>query len=398
MDNSNHPYLTWTVKQLRENLSANGIDVGSIKSRLTLRTLYKSNVLEKLSTTNSANGAMATQSTDDSIINSDCTTTDLTSTLKELKDLVATVATTLKSQSTTPSAATSQDSRPVDNVQRSVPGNSSIGSVYDFPGVASDTLPAIDMVSETIRKRILEFKDVDLACLLIPNYEPPKSTFEAVGTSIHINQEIDSKIKGALTIKDFVSAFSVYRRVMVKVHPERQAELEMYEYNMIDLYNSAGASFYAYHKAFSRKAAAAWTNHGIKVNWGIMDNKIVAGLVLGKMPCIECGAPPGSCIHSTGKASRTEQKPKPGARPFDKKGRPRVHHEGREICNNFNGNAGCFNPKCFYLHVCSKCFMDHSALQCGSGKQPVSSDKQTAGSQDTRRIVTTPPNKSAEKN
>ena len=43
-------------------------------------------------------------------------------------------------------------------------------------GVAADSLPHVDVISETLKRNILEGKFINLASLLIPDFEPPNLT------------------------------------------------------------------------------------------------------------------------------------------------------------------------------------------------------------------------------
>ena len=44
----------------------------------------------------------------------------------------------------------------------------------------------------------------------------------------------------------------------------------------------------------------------------------------------------------------------------------RTHHlvEGNEICNNFNGDKGCFRGNCLRAHICLNCHKAHSQINC----------------------------------
>jgi hypothetical protein len=47
-----------------------------------------------------------------------------------------------------------------------------------------------------------------------------------------------------------LKAFGKYKRVMTSVYPDRRAELDAYEDDIIDIYNFFGSKFYDYHKLF----------------------------------------------------------------------------------------------------------------------------------------------------
>jgi hypothetical protein len=49
----------------------------------------------------------------------------------------------------------------------------------------------------------------------------------------------------------------------------------------------------------------------------------------------------------------------------DKRGRPRILHQGKEICNNFNNITGCTKAVCSLSHVCLSCYSNnHPCMNC----------------------------------
>ena len=65
-------------------------------------------------------------------------------------------------------------------------------------------------------------------------------------------------------MSEFLKAFGKYKRVMTSVYPDRRAELDAYEDDIIDIYNFLGSKFYDYHKLFSSKAAVLLERKGLK--------------------------------------------------------------------------------------------------------------------------------------
>jgi len=55
-----------------------------------------------------------------------------------------------------------------------------------------------------------------------------------------------------------------------------------------------------------------------------------------------------------------------GNQNTDKRGRNRLFHNGKEICNNFNTPDGCKHfGRCTFLHICAKCrSSDHAQYTC----------------------------------
>ena len=61
--------------------------------------------------------------------------------------------------------------------------------------MAADSLPHIDVVSETMRKNIVSGKYVNLACLLIPDYDVSKSSVDNMpGIELFKRQQRDHRL------------------------------------------------------------------------------------------------------------------------------------------------------------------------------------------------------------
>jgi hypothetical protein len=78
--------------------------------------------------------------------------------------------------------------------------------------IYAEDLPKMDYVSPTIRKQILEGKDVNLACLLV----------------VELSSR-DVRLDHHLTLDEFNKAFRKYRNVLCKPYPQRKNEMEQYE-------------------------------------------------------------------------------------------------------------------------------------------------------------------------
>ena len=99
-------------------------------------------------------------------------------------------------------------------------------------GTNPEDLPQMDLISPSIRKNIVEGKDINLATLLIPYYEVHTSEKE----------KEDLRLKRNLTIAEFLTAFGKYKRVMCQAFPNRRDELDSYEANIIDIDNNRARS------------------------------------------------------------------------------------------------------------------------------------------------------------
>ncbi|CAG2204546.1 unnamed protein product [Mytilus edulis] len=132
------------------------------------------------------------------------------------------------------------------------------------------------------KKQIIDGKDVNLASLLIPNYETPQiHSVAANGLELNISGKPDPRLNRKLTIQEFIKAFGKFKRVMSSVYPDRRAELDAYEDEIIDISNFYGDRFYDYHKLFSAKSAALLRERRIKVDWSKRDRDLLSLIVAG---------------------------------------------------------------------------------------------------------------------
>ena len=245
-------------------------------------------------------------------------------------------------------------------------------------GVASHTLPHIETVPPAIRQNIIEGKDVNLALLLIsPNELGELRQLEVAGGQVYLKSitTTDKRFLRNLTLSEFIVAFTKYKNIMCEVYPMRRPELDMYERDIVEMATKyGGTTFYEYHKAFSARAAALLEQRNIKVDWSIRDEKMFCGLFAGTkiIACEICS----SLVHSTALCPQvvgsnfnrkrpTGQAPGNSQLQVDKQGRPKVKFSGSEICNNFNGQLGCFRSYCPFAHICLTCKEpDHGQLAC----------------------------------
>lgn len=245
-------------------------------------------------------------------------------------------------------------------------GQRSTNSVQtQIQGIAADNLPHIDVVTDSVRKNITSGKYVNLASLLIPDYDTSKlPTDNMVAVELLKRQQRDHRLDRALTITQFFKAFGIYKRIMCEAYPQRRDELDLYEADIGNIYEHYGDVFYQYHVQFSRQAAAFMVK-GIKVDWSKRHKDLFQLLIGGTKTklCEHCSQTDHQspfCPTQINVQRPSRQRPNSGLDSTkdgyrDSYGRLRVMFKGREICNNFNGEKGCTRSACSFEHVCKKC-------------------------------------------
>ena len=410
-------YENWTVNELRDALKKLGINVPSTLSKTVLKSLYKENansatnvdrrsrsrspVVRPVSPANvgldagpvsPANVVLAAGPSESPGFK-DCLTT-LNSTMNAFTETVK----RLNDVSTGPSnPSTSQETRAIPTL-RDIYSPSTIQnangtyteSSLDYlrhlaaksqNGISANLLSTVDVVSDSIKTQILNGRDINLASLLIPNYDLDK-----------LNAQSDPRLKRRLTIEQFRIAFGKYRRIMVQAWPHRQQELEDYENDIAKIHAFYGDRFYDYHLAFSSKAAEA-VKMRIPIDWSKRDTEQFQ-LILGgtrARQCQHCSSTlhesefcPNYNVESekmtrnrftfVGNQQRTlntvnaYQQRLPTNRQeaqADLHGRKIYFHQGQEICNNFNSTQGCSRRTCSRSHICAVCNnLNHTKITC----------------------------------
>ncbi|VDI23781.1 Hypothetical predicted protein [Mytilus galloprovincialis] len=269
-------------------------------------------------------------------------------------------------------------------------------------GVRSDEYSNVDIISPSIQKQIIDGKDVNLASLLIPNYETPQiHSVAANGLELNISGKPDPRLNRKLTIQEFIKAFGKFKRVMSSVYPDRRAELDAYEDEIIDISNFYGDRFYDYHKLFSAKSAALLRERRIKVDWSKRDRDLLSLIVAGGNVnvCKICNLVDHTTAFCPMQTSMTYQDyPDKVSRQVDttdKLGRKKIYHSGREVCNNFNTSRGCTRSFCHFSHICSRCKVaGHTLLSCqkvfpSQGRTEVQSKPHTVNSSQKFEKITT---------
>ena len=222
-------------------------------------------------------------------------------------------------------------------------------------GFSAESLPLVETISPLLRQQIIAGKDVNLASLLIPYYSPLDEKDE--------NKKPDKRLLRSLSIGEFIQAFGIYKNIMGQAYPQRRQELDLYERDIIDMATRyPGKGFYEYHRQFSLMAASHLKFNNILVDWSVRNNTLFCNLFASSkaQTCATCN----SSLHLTGFCPLNGSAGDKKQGDIDSYGRKRQFHEGREICNNFNGSRGCQLPRCRNAHLCIECKGEHSKQNC----------------------------------
>jgi hypothetical protein len=110
-----------------------------------------------------------------------------------------------------------------------------------YQGVRSDSYTNVDIVSPNLQKQIIEGKEINLASLLIHNYEyPKKRSISTESVEVQLSGKADPRLNRSLSISEFLKAFGNTRGLCPPFTPDRRAEFDAYEDDIIDIYNSFG--------------------------------------------------------------------------------------------------------------------------------------------------------------
>ena len=154
-------------------------------------------------------------------------------------------------------------------------------------GIPADELPHIDIISDSIRRNITDGKYVNLASLLLPEFDTPYFTSNDLsGLELLRQSRRDHRLDRPLSISQFLKAFGIYKRIMCEAFPQRRLELDLYEADIGNIFQYYGDIFYQYHVQFSKKAAA-YLEKGIKVDWS-KRNKDLFQLLVGGVKTKTC--------------------------------------------------------------------------------------------------------------
>ena len=178
----------------------------------------------------------------------------------------------------------------------------------------------------------------------------------------------------------------MYKTVMCTGFPHRQQELDLYHLAIVNMASRhTGQGFYDYHCQFSARAATLLRYNNICIDWSVRDEILYNNIFSGRPStvCAVCNSSSHetSFCTSTAPTARNEYNGRPErfqrsnserTRTTDLHGRPRLYHQGKEVCNNFNADSGCRTQNCPRAHVCTSCKTDHSKATCPLDKAPPS--------------------------
>lgn len=255
-----------------------------------------------------------------------------------------------------------------ENMPAMLPRDNQVGYTQTRYGYSAESLPFIETVHPSLRKQIVEGKDVNLASLLIPYYTGTHSD-----ASVSSKEKPDPRLNQDLSLPQFIQAFGIYKNIMCEAHPQRRQELDLYERDMVDMatrYNGKG--FYEYHKMFSSQAAAHLSYSNIKIDWSVRNKTLFCNIFANCRAslCYTCN----SSLHMSSFCPKLLEKgPNSTYRnnrmaSTDVLGRVRVQVNGKEVCNNYNTVQGCQRPRCMYAHACLNCKNEHPQHKCAEYK------------------------------
>ena len=117
----------------------------------------------------------------------------------------------------------------------------------------SDTLPYVETITQALRDKIIDGKDVNLALLLLPATELGElRQLDVVHEQVYLKpiNVTDKRMKRNLTLIEFFVAFTKYKNVMCGAFPYRWAELDTYERDIVEMASRYGGYFMTTTKHF----------------------------------------------------------------------------------------------------------------------------------------------------
>ena len=139
--------------------------------------------------------------------------------------------------------------------QASTNGSNMQGNSPPSFGVNPDNLPHVDVISNSMRGNITSGKYVNLASLLIPDFEVTRPVNDSLSIDT-LKRTRDHRLDRSLSLTQFYKAFGIYKRVMCEAFPQRRNELDLYEADVCIFHEHYGEIFYQYHIQFTKLAAA----------------------------------------------------------------------------------------------------------------------------------------------
>ena len=219
-------------------------------------------------------------------------------------------------------------------------------ALMDAQPIPSSALPDIDIVPSSIKKDILQGKDVNLNLLLLP-IKDRKNV--AVDRDVQFGGEVftlkakrDNRLTRDSTITEFITAFNIYKRVMCAEYPQRREELDKYQSFIIEISTKfPGSCFYQYHLQFAAKAAE-YFELNYRMDWSSPDTTMLSTIVAGQKAnvCDICQA----FDHTTPFCGLTADQPQVSP-----------SRERRAVCKFHQSEKGCVRRFCSFDHVCANC-------------------------------------------
>ena len=277
----------WTVKTLNNQLEALGVKLTSTMPKSSLIELYQQHckqtngsgtVVDTINHQTDFQSAAVNQtmtqttgsmevSTDTQTPNSNCNGTEssLPGTLGVITAMQSTISslqTTISNLLTEKSSVKTNTVTSSTNLLERYYGTQIVENTPNQPtdsqfGVSANDLPHVDVVFESLRRKIIEGKYINLACLLIPEFEAPNVTTNEISGIEFLRQgRKDHRLDRVLTITQFYKAFGIHKRITCEVYPQLKLELDLYEADIGNISDHYGEMFYQYHCQFTRKAAA----------------------------------------------------------------------------------------------------------------------------------------------
>ena len=108
-------------------------------------------------------------------------------------------------------------------------------------GVPADDMPHIDVMSDTVRRNITNGKYINLACLLLPEFDIPNlTTNDFSGLELLCQGRRDHRLDKSLSFTQFYQAFCIYKCIMCEAFPQHRLELDLYEADIGNIYQHYG--------------------------------------------------------------------------------------------------------------------------------------------------------------
>ena len=93
-------------------------------------------------------------------------------------------------------------------------------------------------MTDSVKRNIITGKYVNLACLLIPDFEAPKASTDDMNGFEFFRRDMKiRRLDRVLNITQFYKAFGIYKRIMCEAYPLRRNELDLYEADIGNIFS-----------------------------------------------------------------------------------------------------------------------------------------------------------------